>query len=219
MRHREGQSGFTLLEVIVSLTLIAMVFGCVLLTTRGGLGAFRASSAAADLNARSARTMNRIVREFLAVGKGSLSPDLSSPVGAAPLWSSSMDYQAAFAWDQDTIVWGALRRLAFEMAAGELENGEDDNGNGLIDEGSIVLIENPGQPGERRVVFANGVSRWLEGEVPNGVDDNGNGLVDESGLAFDFEDEKLTVRISMERVGPDGRQLIRTLSDSVALRN
>ena len=110
-------------------------------------------------------------------------------------------------------------RFALELAPGELDNGIDDNGNGLIDEGVLVRIENPGLANEQRSIFARGVSEYLEGETGDGTDENGNGLVDEGGLSFSRSNGSLQIALSLERIGPDGELMVRTLETSVALRN
>ena len=74
-------------------------------------------------------------------------------------------------------------------------------------------------PNEQRTVLVNGVSAFLEGELANGTDDNTNGIIDERGLCFDLEGDTLNVRLSLERVGPGQRLIVRTQTVSIALRN
>jgi hypothetical protein len=59
----------------------------------------------------------------------------------------------------------------------------------------------------------------MEGEVMNNLDDNGNGLVDESGLCFTFEDNTVTVRLTLEAEGPDRATLSRVFQGLVFCRN
>ena len=81
------------------------------------------------------------------------------------------------------------QRFEFVYDPDEVDDGQDNNGNGLIDEGRIVWTRNVGAPDERSVVLCHQVREYLEGEVPNGLDDNGNGLVDEKGLSFERNGE------------------------------
>jgi hypothetical protein len=106
-----------------------------------------------------------------------------------------------------------------ELETGEQDNGLDDNGNGLVDEGVIVWTENPGLVDERRVIRSHWVREYLEGELPNGLDDNGNGLRDERGLCFSIEGDVLTIRITLERRDDDGRIHTKTVQTSVRVRN
>ena len=63
------------------------------------------------------------------------------------------------------------------------------------------------------------MSELLEGELPNGIDDNGNGLIDEPGFSIDFEGRAVNVRLSLERRGATGRNILRTAETRVRLRN
>ena len=104
---------------------------------------------------------------------------------------------------------------------GELDNGVDDNGNGLVDECRIEF--QPDVVGDPGLVIGWGsfVREYLEGEIPNGVDDNGNGLVDERGLCLTYDNASgvLTVRLTLERLDPLGRPLTRTVETAVQVRN
>ena len=215
--HRAAGAG--LIEILVAVTLAVLVLGGVIQSTNRGLGAFRAGAANNDVESRAARAMSRLVRELLGAGAQNVQPDLSTPVGAPTSWSSSIDFRVGAEWQAGAIVWSEPRRLAWELAPGEQDNDLDDNGDGLADEGALVFLENPGTADERRVVLANGVREFLEGEQPNGLDDNGNGLVDEQGLAFDLAGQVLSVRFSLERIGPDRRPILRTQETSIRLRN
>ena len=46
---------------------------------------------------------------------------------------------------------------------GEIDDGLDNNGNGLVDEGQVVWITDLGLPGQRAVVLCNWVSEALDG--------------------------------------------------------
>ena len=117
-------------------------------------------------------------------------------------------------------ILGAPTRFTLELSPSEIDNGLDDDGNGLIDERLLVRITNPGDPDEQRSVLARGVRALLEGEVDNGLDDNGNGLADEAGFALDMDGGVLSVRLSLEIVDPEGGDnIIRTLETSLTLRN
>jgi len=95
----------------------------------------------------------------------------------------------------------------------------DNNGNGLVDEGRLVLRRNPGAASEQVTVLLTGVAEFLEGEIGgNLIDDNGNGLVDEPGFCL-VVGGQITAHLTLLRPGPDGRVLARTMETSVAPRN
>ncbi len=206
--------GYTLLELVVGLTLLTILMGSVIMTTQRGIAAYRRSASNSSLDAKVNRALSRLARELVDAGGANLVPNPTPPLGGATL-----DFQRPVAWTGGAIVWGPTVRFALELAPGELDNGIDDNGNGLIDEGVLVRIENPGLANEQRSIFSRGVSEYLEGETGDGTDENGNGLVDEGGLSFSRSNGSLQIALSLERIGPDGELMVRTLGTSVALRN
>ena len=121
------------------------------------------------------------------------------------------------------VVWSPLRRLAFEYAPRVSNDGADNNSNGLVDEGRLVLTLDVGTPEERSVVLTNWVPELLEGELPNGIDDNQNGLVDERGFCIqrvaDAAGDALLVRLSLQRRDANRRPLTKTIQARVRVRN
>ena len=216
---RRSTSGFTILELAIAATIMAVVLGGTALAMRRGLELNRWMTADGDLNSRSARGLSSISRRLFGAGLETLDPDLTTLPGEDTVWSETLDLELGSDWAGGEIQWGEVRRIALEFGRGELDNGVDDNGDGLVDEQMAVLIVNPGEPDQRRAVLVSGVSEYLEGEVFNGLDDNGNGLVDERGLCFALEGELLTIRLSVERLGPDGRLMVRTQETTIGLRN
>lgn len=217
-RTLHPRSGASLVETLIAVSMSLLLLGGVVQSTNRGLAAFRTGSANNDVESRAARALNRIVGELLGASAGNLQPDLTTPPGNPTAWSTAIDFRVGEEWLAGAVQWSAPRRLAWVLASGELDNDLDDNGDGLADEGSIVFLEAPGTADERRVVLANGVRELLEGESLNGLDDNGNGLIDEGGLVFDLDGQVLTIRFSLERIGPEG-SIVRTQQVSIRLRN
>jgi len=209
--------GFTLIEAVIASVLGTIMFGSMVMAIQRGAGVFEQSVANNDVDSRAARALDRITREILGASSGSLNPTLETPVGAPTVWSSTLDYQEPASW-AGAVVLGQTIRITLELEDGEIDNGLDDNNNGLIDERQIVRIVDPG-PNEQRTVLLNGVSAFLEGELANGLDDNANGLIDEQGLSFDLTGSTLNVRLSLERIGPGQRLIVRTQIASIAFRN
>ncbi|MEW6071025.1 MAG: hypothetical protein AB1726_00330 [Planctomycetota bacterium] len=117
------------------------------------------------------------------------------------------------------IDWGSISRLAFAYADGELDDGVDNNGNGLADEGVITLTRRVGEAEEATVTLCRHVGELFPGETLNGADDNGNGVTDEPGFNAHLVGNVLELRIALVDVDPDGRPLGRTVNTSVRLRN
>ena len=219
MRTSHRASGFTLIEMMISATLLTVVLGGLALAMRGGFGLFSRVSRESDLNARGGRALNRAVSELRGTGQGSFEQDLTTPLGMPKVWSTTLDFRIATGWDGTSLLWGAERRIDVELAPGEIDNDLDDNGDGRIDERRLVFVLDPDLPTEMRVVLINGVSELLEGELPNGVDDNGNELVDEHGFCLDLDGDALTLRLSIETTDKHGELIVRTLTDTLLLRN
>jgi prepilin-type N-terminal cleavage/methylation domain-containing protein len=211
-------SGYTLLELLVTLVLLSVVLGGVFQATERGMDLFRQNSVRGEVNARAGRLIQRVTKELLAVDASTLVPDLIPPaVGPYP-GSNTLDFRAAESW-AGIVVTGPPMRIAWELEAGELQNDQDDDGDGLVDEGQAVLTRSVGQADELRIVLANGVCEYLAGELPNGLDDNGNGLEDEPGLCFARAGTAILLQVSLERPDGSGSSVVRTQQTSLTLRN
>ena len=204
----------TLVEIMIAALLLTFVLGTAILATQRSTGAYRRSMINRTVDTLATRGIGRVMRELVAAGRNTLD---YSPPGEPHV--PTVAFRTAQGWDGTAVVWGPEVRLSWELAPAEVDNGADDNGNGLIDEGRIVRIQNPGLPNESRLVLVNGVSELLEGETFNGLDDNGNGLVDERGFCFELTGDTLTVRLSVERRDSNERLTVRTLENSVTMRN
>jgi len=211
-------SGFTLIEALIASVLGTILFGSIVMAVNRGAGVFEQSVANNDVDSRAARALDRITREFLAASINSLNPSLDTPAAAPTVWSSTLDFQESTGWNGSALILGQTTRIVLELEEGEVDNGVDDNNNGLIDERQIVRIVDPGA-NEQRTVLVNGVSAFLQGELANGADDNANGIIDERGLCFDLTGDTLNVRLSLERIGPGQRLIVRTQTASIAFRN
>lgn len=212
--RRRGRRGFTLLEVVLSLGLLVLVMGGVMQVTLTSQGAVRESMAQVRLLQRSRRAVDTMVAEVSSAGRGTITPALLAPLGG-----STIDFQKSEGYAGGAVQWSPVVRYAFEYAPGEVDNGLDDNGNGLVDEGALVRTEDPGG-GNSRAILLQGIAELLDGEIPNGVDDNGNGLVDESGFALEVNGNELIIRVTVEQpaLGNDTPDRV-TFSASVALMN
>lgn len=214
MENRRN-AGFTVVEVVLAVFLFAVVSGVIVQFSGSGSGAYSTGVTIADLDARNARALERIVREISAASVATLDPP--DPAGG-----DRIEFQRPVGEDGAAVVWSDPVRYTVELAPGELLNGLDDDDNGLIDDGVLVRTENPGAD-ERRTILARGVGRLLEGEDLNGADDNGNGLVDESGFSLAVEQgagrTAMTLRLTLQGIDPSSGLIQRTLESSVVLRN
>jgi len=212
--RRDEIRGLTLVELLISATLLALVLIAVASVGRSSERAYRTGSMASVLEDRAGQAIERVVAELRIAGVETLVPDPVAGLGA-----DSVQFQQALDVVAGSVVWSAPRRLSFEYEVGELDDGLDNNGNGLIDEGVLVLTVDIGTPDERELVITRWVRETQDGEIQNGLDDDGDGLVDESGFHMERFGETLTIDLSLERRDAEGFVLNRSARTSTRLRN
>ena len=212
------RTGFTLVELAINLTLLTVLFGGVGLASFRAVSLFAEASLVVDLNSRGARACDRIARTLMGTSENDLTPDLT-PAGPDVVWSGTIDFRRPVGFTGTDVDWGDPWRLGWERDAGEADNGVDDDGDGLIDEGQVVLTEAPGTADERRVVLVRGVAEHLEGETFDAADENGNGLVDEAGFSADLDQGTLNLRLTLQALDRAGNVVERTQEVSLCLRN
>ena len=204
------RSGMTLIETAISITLLVTVFGstAVLLDTTSG--AYQTTTVATTMDSV-AGTALRGISGALQGASGDI-VILVTP--------SMIEFQRGVGYLNGSVDWGDVEQIGFEYGPGEVNDGIDNDGDGLVDEGRIVHILRPGAADEERNILCTGVREWLEGEAPgNLVDDNGNGLTDEAGLAFDLTGDGVSVWLTVERMDSNGALIVRTVERFVAFRN
>lgn len=208
--------GFSLVELVTALTLFLGVIGSLSLAAGRGLGLFQDSGVRLEVRTRAEKAIDRAARELLGAVASSLTPDVLSAPSA---WTSELSFSRGADWLGGAPVLTPSMRLAWEFSPGESDDGTDENNNGLIDEGDIVLVLDEGLPTELRTVLATGMAEFLEGELPNGVDDNGNGLIDESGFCIAREGSLLILRATAARATSSTTTLQYTEEAAVGIRN
>jgi hypothetical protein len=214
-RRRRRRAGLTLVEAAITVALFGVVLGAVALVTESSTRSLQTGAAVTDVQGRLHGGLDRIADLVRATRL-----DAVDPTPAAPFHSELLDLQRVEGFGPAGIAWSSPERIHLEHEPGEVDDGLDNDGDGLIDECRIVHTQAFGLAGERAIVLCTSVREWLEGELPaNGLDDNGNGLVDERGLSFDFDEGRITIRISLEELGPSGMTITRTLATTIALRN
>jgi len=217
-RTRQNQStrrgGYTLLELCISMALFAIVLGSFAMVSRSGDQMYRTGSVVSHLESQVNIATDRVVRELRIAGVDTIAPDPAPGVGG-----NDISYLQAVAGEFGDLEWTPTRRLFFEYEIGELNDGIDNNSNGLVDEGRVVLAEDFGGVDEQRRVLTRWVSEFLEGEIENGVDDNGNGLVDERGFTLERVGASFVVHLTLQRRVSGGGLQTRTGRTSIKPRN
>lgn len=214
--RRAAQRGFTLLELSIVIVVLATVLGSIAVVLQRSQGAYQQGMVEADVDGLATRACQRIVSEVFQANRATVTVNVPPPLGA-----TGVDFSRAEGWAAGAMVNGALRRIRWVRDPADPDNGLDDDGDGLSDEGRIELwMDVAGAPAES-VVLASGVPELLEGEVTNGADDNGNAIADERGLCitFDAVNGLVVVRVTLARRDAAGRLVQRTAQMSVLLRN
>jgi len=155
-------SGMTIIEMAVTCLLMALVFGSLAMALASSRTVFERGSRTMTLEQDSSRILRRLTDALRGADAASL-----PLVPPSPLSSAVMDFQTQEGYDGKTWTWSGPRRLVFDPAAGtlswiddfglptekqsvwarnipalfdgEIANGADDNGNGLIDEGGFCI--------------------------------------------------------------------------------
>ena len=217
MRARRNlSSGMTLVEVVLGLTLFCAFASSAYLALQTSSSSYRTETAAAYLDFLAQKALDDVSDHLRAADFASITP----PPTLAPNSTATIDFQGSRGFVDGAVEWGPVERLTFESDPSDPDDGLDNDGDGLIDEGRLAWIEDPDGVASRRAVLCSQVSAALEGEVlDNGVDDNGNGLIDERGFCIEFVGERALARITLEQLDPAGRLIRQSSMRTITPRN
>lgn len=203
MRRRDA--GFTLLEVMIAMTIMALVAVNISMVTRTGTEAARAGIFDVLLNDEADTTLDRITLAVMSSRADDIYPRRTSPG-----FTSNITYSVTLGYENGVEVQSPPENIAF---------------NTTPMGGQIVWKESPGEADERRVVWSNWIptlgssSTVAIKEELNGVDDNGNELPDETGLAFDMIGDLVNIHLTVERLDPQGVPVQEARRIQVTCRN
>ncbi len=214
--NARNADGHTLVEVMVVVTVLAIFLAGVGMVSVRTQDAFEEGSRAAELDAGLHRALEIIVRELEDVDRSQL-----APLPEAGMAVTSLDFAVIEGWLEasDEVDLSPPRRIEWEREPGEVDDGFDNDGDFLVDEGRVVWKENPDMPDERRRVLVKGVREWDQGETANFADDDLDGLIDERGLSFLIEEDVLSVQLSIEGVDEGGRVRTRSARTSIHVQD
>jgi prepilin-type N-terminal cleavage/methylation domain-containing protein len=152
------RAGFTLIEALFALALVGIVVVKITMVLDSAADASSHESSAMTLEDQARRVLDQVAYKVMGADRNALFPDPESPN-----FSTEVEFQASFGMDAGEEVFGPLEwigsedrslvwkenpalpeerrvrwcNLVREFFAGEVENGADDNGNGLIDESGL----------------------------------------------------------------------------------
>ncbi len=187
----------SVMELVLAMGLFAIIAIKAAMVLTSANDTQRQDSAAMTLEDQARRVLDQIAYAVMGSDRESLFPDPESPI-----FSTSLRFAISLGVEDGEVVW------------------DDEEEIGLsADESQVLWRKNPDTPEELRVAWCNVVRPFLEGELLNGDDDNANGIVDEKGLSFVLDENAITIRLSVERAGPDNQPIAQTVETTVTVRN
>lgn len=216
------RAGMTLIEVMITLAVLSIIMGGLGVTMLTGGGAFNEDLVSSSVEIRARRMIDRIAAEVANAGASTLTgpgADLFVPNGSSAGAEAWIEFRQNTGY-ADGVTWGPVSRIA--LIHDELDDGIDNNSNGLVDECRVVMTRDLGGPNEQVVRWGGFVREYLQGETPDLTDENGNGLQDERGLSFEFDPATrvLTIRLTVELIDIQlQRPVTRTVETSIQMRN
>ena len=208
-----ARAGFTFVEAMIAISLLAIMFLAVAQTSSRASDAFDEGSADHILSTSTHRTLERMAQAIEYSDASILAGAITTDFG-----TDLVSFRVPVDFVAGAVVLRSMQILA-EREPGELDDGQDNDGDGLVDERRVVEVLDANTPDERRNVLLSGVTELFDGELANDADDNGNGLIDEAGLSFSSDGNVVTLRLSVQRRGEGGRVLSKTAETAVRLRN
>lgn len=213
--RKSTRSGFTLIELSISISVLVMILGVVGLFATRGNAAARSIQTLSNVERRAERAMKKVTQELAMVGVHTLAPDPVTNLG-----SDSITFQTPSSVTAGgAVTWNPPTRIELTMDQQELDNGLDDDGDGLVDERQLVITRDIGTGAERSTVVCHDVAAWLEGETGNGIDDNGNGLIDERGFTMRRTGDLLEMHLTLQVPGEKGTVVTWTTTTAVVIHN
>ena len=154
---RDRQGGFTLIEMSIVMTILVPILVGIAVTTSSVNDTMEANSRRADVMTYCRRMSQRIAKlvrpaQMTTIQVQAVQLDVTmlraAKVGdwIAPtdlVWRPGIEFQSASGLlSMNAALLTSPRRIVFALDASETDNDVDDDGDGLIDEGTITLLQN-----------------------------------------------------------------------------
>lgn len=195
--ERHARRGFTLIEVLIAVALLATVAAQVSMLVGSATQHQKDVSLDLVLDDQARVVLDRIAYAIMSADRDTLFLEAESPFS-----SSQVRFAVSLGVEDGEVVWDDPEEI--ELTRNDTQ---------------VLWRQNPDEIDERRVAWCNIVRPFMQGEIPNGVDDNGNGLVDEQGLSFALDRNSVTIRLTLQRLRADGTATTVALETQVTCRN
>lgn len=141
------EAGFTLVEASICMVVLAPILIAILAIPKFLFGSVAATTAAASVDQRAAMIHTRLAACLRPASLSRLevrgSMGWTAPVDG-PVYDGIRFQQVAGLPTQSSTPLTPVRALEFELSHGEVANGRDDDGDGVIDDGQIRLVDTDG---------------------------------------------------------------------------
>lgn len=212
--RRRREAGMSLIEVSVASGIVSVLLFAATSVANRSFTAAQNMDRASDLERKGQTAMETICAALTDAGRTTLNPLPLTPYG-----SSSLSFRPAAGYTAGTVTWKDPCVIEWRSSAKDPEDGLDNDNNGLVDDGEVVIRRNVGTANENTVLLATGVPARAPGELVNSADDNGDGLRDERGLSFVMVKNGIRVRLATARIDSDKKLITRMAERIVALKN
>jgi len=147
----DTRAGFTLVEIVIATTIICGVFAA-------AFGIVVSGTRTVETGVRDTRLRSEVRQVLSRIERDARSARVETPVDPTVLrlrkfHGSYEDGHGAFDFDEGEIRWDLvpIQTYRWEIESTETLNGKDDDEDGLVDEGELVLLRG----GERTVLATN----------------------------------------------------------------
>lgn len=157
MTGKPAERGFTLIEMSIVMTVLIPLLVGIALTTSSVNSTMEANSRRADVTTYCRRMAQRIAKlvrpaQMTTLSVQAVQEDVTMLRATAVgewipptdlVWRPGIAFQSASGLlSMNASLLTSPRRIVFTLESGETDNDKDDDGDGLIDEGVITLLQN-----------------------------------------------------------------------------
>ena len=194
---QRGQAGFTVLEAVIAISLIALLLVNVSMLTESASSQQSATNRQLQLDQLCRRAVDRMANELLEA-----SYEHTVPLIEAPASTADISYLTSLGYSDGEEVLSPMENILLDSEAAQ-----------------ILWIENPGELDERQIVLSSNVSQLMLGEEAGNLkDDNENFVVDEAGLALHVDGRIIVIELTLRKIFSE-QEFVSTAKAEVCFRN
>lgn len=191
------RAGMSVVETVIVIALLSVIALKATLVLTSANESHNDTTAQMTLEDQARTVLDQMAYAIIGADRTSLYPEPLNPIP-----SSRLQYRVSLGIEDGEPVFDDLEEIGLSA-----------------DESQVLWRQRPDDADEIRVAWCNVVRPFLEGELFNGDDDNDNDIIDEKGLAFVVDRDAVTIRLSLEREGPGGEPISKTVETTVTVRN